>query len=458
MTIANRVRQTSKAQLPVSVHPTKGPESTLTPKDPEIWGGVESTVNRVHDTYFDQTERTGHASRPHDIEAFAELGITSLRYPVLWERCQPDLIHEPNWQWTDERLALIRSCDIRPVAGLLHHGSGPQFTDLLDDEFAVRFAAYARAVAHRYPWLDMYVPINEPGTTARFSTLYGYWYPHHKSDRSFATAIINQSKATVLAMREIKNVNPAATLIQTEDLGRTWSTGHLQYQADFQNERRWLALDLISGNLAPGMPMWDWLLWTGIQQADLTWFLENNCVLDVVGINYYPTSDRFLDHRTTLYDGEPSPGNGLDRYVDISAVGVPWAASPSVLGSIQDAWARYRRPIAITEVHLGSSVDEQVRWLNAFWNDVQSARAMGMNVIALTAWALTGMYDWHCLVQRDECRYEPGVFDASSGDLRATRLAAAVRDLAKFERIRDPAVLEPGWWTRTGRYLVDTND
>ena len=48
----------------------------------EMWGGLECTVNRVGDTYFDQLERNGHINRPSDIQRFAELGMRALRYPI----------------------------------------------------------------------------------------------------------------------------------------------------------------------------------------------------------------------------------------------------------------------------------------------------------------------------------------------------------------------------------------
>jgi hypothetical protein len=49
---------------------------------PELWGGVECTVNRVHDQYFDQMRRSGHRYRLEDLDAFAALGFRALRYPV----------------------------------------------------------------------------------------------------------------------------------------------------------------------------------------------------------------------------------------------------------------------------------------------------------------------------------------------------------------------------------------
>jgi dTDP-4-dehydrorhamnose reductase len=45
-------------------------------------------------------------------------------------------------------------------------------------------------VAARYPWLRDYTPVNEPLTTARFSGLYGVWYPHHRNTHSFVRAPI----------------------------------------------------------------------------------------------------------------------------------------------------------------------------------------------------------------------------------------------------------------------------
>ncbi|MDQ6780693.1 MAG: dTDP-4-dehydrorhamnose reductase, partial [Candidatus Eremiobacteraeota bacterium] len=121
--------------------------------DPSIalWGGVECTVNRLGSAYHDQLERNGHAARPQDLGRIAALGIRTLRYPVLWERIAPHGLTSADWSWPDQRLAQMRRLGIEPIVGLLHHGSGPHNTDLLDKDFAPKFAAFAEAVAHRYP-------------------------------------------------------------------------------------------------------------------------------------------------------------------------------------------------------------------------------------------------------------------------------------------------------------------
>src|SRR3712207_9325640 len=103
-------------------------------------------------------------------------------------------------------------------------------------------AEYAHAVASRYPWVEDWTPVNEPLTTARFSALYGHWYPHTRDDRSFARALLVQCRATVLAMMQaIRAVNPEARLVQTEDLGKSYGTPRMAYQVDFENQRRWLS-------------------------------------------------------------------------------------------------------------------------------------------------------------------------------------------------------------------------
>ena len=192
---------------------------TLDTEELELWGGIECTVNRVGEEYFDQLERNGHAERIADIEAVAALGIRAIRYPVLWERAQPDEIGRIDWSWSDARLAPLRE-RLRPIAGLTHQRSGPRCTSLVDPEFPRKFPDFARATAERFPWLTDFTPVNEPVTTARFSGLYGFWYPHGKDDATFARALVTQCRAVVSAMRSIREGTPEARLAQTQDLGR----------------------------------------------------------------------------------------------------------------------------------------------------------------------------------------------------------------------------------------------
>ena len=101
----------------------------------------------------------------------------------------------------------------------------------------------------------------------------------------FVRTLLNQIRATILAMDAIREVNAAATLVQTDDLGRTSSTRAMKYQADFDNERRWLTWDLLLGNVKPGRRMWDYFARVGISSSELGFFSRARCQLDLVGIN-----------------------------------------------------------------------------------------------------------------------------------------------------------------------------
>jgi dTDP-4-dehydrorhamnose reductase len=413
---------------------------------------VECTVNRVGDQFYDQLERNGHARRIEDLDLFATLGVRAMRYPVLWERTAPNGLARADWSWPDARLARLRELGIRPIVGLLHHGSGPRQTSLVEPDFPTQLAAYARGVAERYPWVDAYTPVNEPLTTARFSGLYGHWYPHGHDDKTFVRALVGQCRATALAMRAIREINPHAQLVQTEDLGKTFSTRTLRYQADFENVRRWMSLDLLCGRITREHQMWDYLTRiAGIGERELEWFNAHPCPPDVLGINHYLTSERFIDERVERYPDRAVGGNGRHRYVDVEAVRVCAEGTAGARVLLREAWERYGIPLAVTEAHLGCTREEQLRWLGEVWDAARSLRADGVDLRAVTAWTLLGAFDWCSLLTRCTGKYEPGVFDVRSGTPRPTALARMLRDLAEKGEHDHPALDSPGWWRRLER-------
>jgi dTDP-4-dehydrorhamnose reductase len=415
----------------------------------ELWGGVECTVNRVGDLYFDQMRSSGHDARPDDLDRFAELGVSALRHPVLWEHIAPDGPERCDWSWADARLARLRRLGLRPIVGLIHHGSGPRTTNLLDPGFAEGLAAHAAHVARRYPWLEMVTPVNEPLTTARFSALYGHWYPHARDGVAFARAMLSQCRAVVLAMRAIREECPNAKLVQTEDMGKTHATPALRYQADFENERRWLTFDLLCGRVDRHHPIGAFFLYLGLAESELAWFRDHPCPPDILGVNYYLTGERFLDERLERYPLAAHGGNGRHAYADVEAVRVGVFDGPESL--FREVWQRYRLPLAITEVHLGGGREEQMRWLLEAWRAATRLRSEGADLRAVTPWALVGSFDWDSLLTRPRGRYESGAFDVRGPTPRRTALGAMFPDLAAGREPHHPVLAVPGWWHRAGR-------
>jgi dTDP-4-dehydrorhamnose reductase len=425
-------------------------------RDLELWGGVECTINRVRDTFHDQLAWSGHRGRiREDLKLFAEIGLKSLRTAVHWEH----FAQTGSWESADRTLAAMEELGLQPIVGLLHHGSGPATTDLLDIEFPESFAAFALQVAKRYPWVTDYTPINEPQTTGRFACLYGHWFPHHCSMRSYVRALYHQMKAIALAMAAIRSVQPNARLIHTEDGGETFSMPSLESFRQQREHRRWLGIDMLCGYVDPLHPLFNFLLEQGLTEQEILWFTTHRCAPDVIGLNYYVTSDRFLDDRLHLYPEYLRGGDtGCEPLVDVEAVRVRPSGISGVKAMLTSAWNRYRIPVAITEAHLGCEPDEQVRWLAEIWREANEARGSGVDVRAVTVWALLGLYNWSNLCTEDNHLYEPGVFDLSTGAPVETPLAAVVRQLSKGHPVEHRGSGGAGWWRRNSRLTLPPPD
>ncbi|HEX8376851.1 MAG TPA: family 1 glycosylhydrolase [Pedobacter sp.] len=430
-----------------------------TKSDLEVWAGIECTINRVKDSYFDQLTFADHYNRISDLDLFAELGVKKLRYPVLWEKHQPAPDTIIDWSHSEKALNRLRELDVEPIAGLVHHGSGPEFAPIDSEEFATGLAVYATKVAEKFPWLEYYTPINEPLTTARFCGLYGFWYPHLNTDKSFVRLLLNETKATVLAMAAIRKINPKAKLVQTEDLGKTYSTPLLRYQANFENKRRWLSFDLLLGRVNKQHSLWRYLtIKCGIDPNELQFFIDNPCPPDILGFNHYLTSERFIDEDIKKYPRRTRGGNRRHQYADVEAVRVDLDEETGVYRLLKEAWEYLKIPIAITEAHLGCTREEQMRWLKDIWDTSNKLKSQGVDMQAVTAWAVLGSHGWNKLLTRGKGKYESGVFDLRSKQPRATTLAKLIKSFSSNEEFNHPVLKEKGWWQKDMRVLYFRNN
>jgi dTDP-4-dehydrorhamnose reductase len=138
--------------------------------------------------------------------------------------------------------------------------------------------------------------------------------------------------------------------------------------------------------------------------------------------------------------------------VDIEAVRV---RPEGIVGAgmvLSEAWNRYQIPVAITEAHLGSEPEQQIRWLAEAWCGAQQAYDSGVDVRAVTVWGLLGLHDWCNLCTRPVGIYEPGVFDLSCGTPTPTLLAKLVEGLARGEQPDEATLSSPGWWRESSRF------
>ena len=388
----------------------------------EIWASPEPTIARIGANAFrNQLVETGHATRASDLDLLASLGVAATRYPVLWEACAP---HDPahvDLAWAASRLERLRDLGIDPIVTLLHHGSGPTYTSLIDPAFPELFAAYAGAVAARFPWVRRWTPINEPLTTARFSTLYGVWYPNTRDDdTAFGVALTNE----VLGMAAIRVHIPDAELVVTEDL-QSFTALDASVEAFVAHKRRrlFLSIELAMGRVLPGHESYPYLVDVcGVPRRKLARIAAIACTPDLVAWNYYPNSERALFTRDGTVVNDPARSHQ--------------AISPRPL--LEAAHDRLQLPFGIGEVHINGTATERVAWLEARVADLLALHDDGLPVRALGVWAAFGMIDWDSLLQRREDMREDGIFTFAGphGTPQETAVATAVRALARASRAR----------------------
>ena len=149
-------------------------------------------------------------------------------------------------------------------------------------------------------------------------------------------------------------------------------------------------------------------------------------------------------------------GNGIYHYADVEAVRVskPVVAGPYKL--LKEAWERFKIPIAVTEVHLHCTREEQLRWFKQVYNDADSKlKNEGADISAITAWAVLGSFDWCTLLTKKLDCYEPGLFDVRAPHPRATALTKMVRSLSQGQQFNHPVLAEEGWWKRPCRVVYE---
>ena len=164
----------------------------------------------------DQMAECGHYDRwREDFALVQEIGcdVAALRPAAAHHAARPGL-HD--WSFADESFAELRRL------GICRSSTLPFRRARLDRRFpepglpASCSPTTPAPSPRRFPWVQLYTPVNEMFITAVFSAQYGWWNEQRHDDRSYVTAIKNIVRANVLAMREILKVRPDAIFIQSE--------------------------------------------------------------------------------------------------------------------------------------------------------------------------------------------------------------------------------------------------
>ena len=194
----------------------------------------------------------------------------------------------------------------------------------------------------------------------------------------------------------------------------------------------------------------------GVTDEQLDFFKSNPCAPSIIGINHYLTSERYLDENLQNYPTHTWGGNGKDQYVDVEAVRVDNDFLSGPFNILKEVWKRYGMPISVTEIHLHCSREEQLRWFKQVYESAVALKQEGVNIKAVTAWAILGSYDWSSLLTQNENVYEPGLFDVRAGKPRATALTKLVSSIIAGKDFTHPVMEGDGWWKRACRVVYNS--
>ena len=358
--------------------------------------GIENSIPKIDGgrVRVDQMESCGHyRDFKKDFDCVENLGVHFLRYgpPLHTTFVGPD---KYDWEFADLTFAELKRRDIIPIVDLCHFGVPDWIGDFQNPDVPEHFAHYSRAFAERFPWVQMYTPVNEMFICAQFSGLFGWWNEQGTSDCTFVTALKHIVKANVLAMRAILEVRKDAIFIQSE------SSEYFHAEcpaaigpAEFENSRRFLSLDLNYGHRVDST-MYEYLRDNGMTREEYHFFIEksprHHCIL---GNDYYWTNE----HRVAA-DGRHSASGEIFGYSEIT----------------RQYYARYRLPVMHTETNIieGPNGDEAVNWLWKQWANVLRVRNDGVPTVGFTWYSLTDQMDWDTALREKNDRIHPvGLYD-----------------------------------------------
>jgi beta-glucosidase/6-phospho-beta-glucosidase/beta-galactosidase len=358
--------------------------------------GIENSNPTIQNGKFrvDELEKCAHYKYwKKDFELVGELGIKFLRYgaPLYRTYIGAD---KYDWSFADETFNELKRRQIIPITDLCHFGVPDWMGNFQNPDFPELFAKYAAAFAKRYPWIQLYTPVNEMYICALFSAYYGWWNEQLTSDRSFVTALKHIVKANVMAMRAIIKIKPSAIFIQSESSEYYHAEDPKAIRpAELMNARRFLSLDLNYGKRIES-EMYEYLMDNGMTRDEYHFFLHNNlkhhCIM---GNDYYVTNE----HRVCK-DGTTRAAGEVFGYHVITS----------------QYYKRYLLPVMHTETNLqqGPNGNEAVNWLWKEWANVIRVRNDGIPMVGFTWYSLTDQVDWDTALRENNGRVNPlGLYD-----------------------------------------------
>ncbi len=298
-----------------------------------------------------------------DFDIVKSLNMNAFRFGVEWSRLEPE-----EGVWDKEAIAHyktyikeLRKRGIEPFLNIWHWTVPTWFANkggFKRRSNLVYFERFVQMIADELCDDLMYIiTLNEPNVYASFSYVTGDWPPEEKSWHSALRVYVNLVSAHKRAYKILKKRK------------RSLQIGVAAQLANIQAKRPHSSIDELSTKWM--RYIWNW------------WFLRRiRNQQDFIGFNYY-----FTDYYSGFGKRENPklPVNDLGWYME------PEGLYPLLIR----IWARYKKPIFVTENGVADSNDEYRRW----WIEetivaMERAISEGVDLRGYLHWSLLDNFEW----------------------------------------------------------------
>ncbi|HEX8525747.1 hypothetical protein [Allosphingosinicella sp.] len=312
----------------------------------------------------DLCEETRH--REHSDEDYAmlrPLGIAVAREGIPWPLV--DRGGDYDFSCIDPFLEAQRRHRILPIWDLCHYGY-PDDLDPFGDDFAPRFAAYARAAASYVTARTdggphFFTPMNEITFFGYMAGEWGWAAPFGKDRETRRRLTLAMSAADIAGVKAIREVVPDARMVHIDPL--IWVVPPRD-RPDLAEAARIESYD-------DAYIAWDVI--GGLRHPELGGSLE---ILDIIGFNNYSFGQ--MEYREQGPHSALEPGDDRIR---------------PLCDLIEEGWKRYRRPCIVAET--SGLKGGRPEWLNDVVSEGLAAVNRGVDLHGICMFPAVDMPNWH---------------------------------------------------------------